>query len=102
VLKGKLVDVKPIFIYLFTSTPSRLASFSLSLSFTFFFSLYSGSTSSFRMSKPSALMHSSNTKLNAAGMTPDNSMNLPERQAELDEVVIMQAVKEVNLLRCNV
>jgi hypothetical protein len=49
------------------------------------------------MSKPATLMHPSNTKLNAAGLTPDQSLMLPERMPEQDEKPVMQAVHEVSL-----
>jgi hypothetical protein len=47
------------------------------------------------MSK-SSLQHPSTTKLNAAGLSPDVSMNLAERQPEADEMQIMQAIQEVS------
>ncbi|UZJ56040.1 hypothetical protein CBS101457_005360 [Exobasidium rhododendri] len=45
------------------------------------------------------MMHPSNVKLNAAGLTPEDSMNLPERKPELDEMIIMQAVQEMYSLQ---
>lgn len=48
------------------------------------------------MSKPSTLMHPSNTALNSACLSPHHSMILPERQPEEDEKLIMQAIEEVS------
>lgn len=36
-----------------------------------------------------------NTKLNAAGLTPDHSIILPEREANVDELAILEALTEL-------
>lgn len=36
-----------------------------------------------------------NTKLNAAGLTPDHSLILPEREANVDELAILEALTEL-------
>ncbi|PWN54032.1 hypothetical protein IE53DRAFT_54076 [Violaceomyces palustris] len=38
------------------------------------------------------MLHGSNTKLNAAGLAPEHSMQLPERQPEADEQHILNAI----------
>lgn len=43
-----------------------------------------------------------NTKLNAAGMAPEHSMVLPERQANGDEQMILNALVEVSAWQCEV
>lgn len=48
------------------------------------------------MSKPSTLMHPSNTALNTACLTPHHSMTLPERLPEDDEKLVMQVIEEVS------
>lgn len=49
------------------------------------------------MSKLSSqLLHHSSVKLNAAGLTPECSLVLPERAAKEDEVAIMHAIEEVS------
>lgn len=50
------------------------------------------------MSRPNQIMHLSNTKLNAAGLTPDHSLVLPERQALADEEAVLQAMNEVGII----
>jgi hypothetical protein len=47
------------------------------------------------MSQAARIMHLSNNKLNAAGLTPDHSLVLPERTAQVDEVAVLQAMTEV-------
>lgn len=41
------------------------------------------------------MMSMNNTKLNAAGLTPDRSLILPEREAKVDEFAILEALKEL-------
>ncbi|PWN93658.1 hypothetical protein FA10DRAFT_264280 [Acaromyces ingoldii] len=47
----------------------------------------------------SAFAHPSNTKLNAAGLTPDHSLVLPERGPQPDEVEILKALSELYALQ---
>lgn len=42
------------------------------------------------------MFHLANKKLNAAGLAPEHSKALPERQPEEDEKAIMQALVEVS------
>lgn len=42
-----------------------------------------------------SFLQQSNLKLNAAGLTPDHSLTLPERAPQADEQEILQAIQEV-------
>lgn len=42
------------------------------------------------------MFHPSNTRLNAAGLAPEHSKLLPERQPKDDEATILNAIEEVS------
>lgn len=46
-------------------------------------------------------MVGTSSKLNAAGMSPEHSMVLPERQANAEEQVILNALTEVSSWRAS-
>ncbi len=53
--------------------------------------------SSIALARPSSSMfHGSNTRLNAAGLAPEHSKLLPERQPKDDEADLLNALQEVS------